>query len=60
MTPCKSFLMDESGAVTVDWVVLTSGVVMLGFIAAIPLGDPLYNLIVAIRDEMLAYVVFLQ
>lgn len=28
--PCPAFLTDESGAVTVDWVVLTAGVVGLG------------------------------
>ncbi|MBF9035402.1 hypothetical protein HKCCE2091_14240 [Rhodobacterales bacterium HKCCE2091] len=29
----RKFLVDESGAVTVDWVVLTGGIVMLGLAA---------------------------
>ncbi len=28
-----SFLKDEEGAITVDWVVLTSGLVILGLVA---------------------------
>ena len=35
----KSFKNDESGAVTVDWVVLTAAVVGLGIIIAGTMGD---------------------
>jgi Flp pilus assembly pilin Flp len=34
----KSFKNDESGAVTVDWVVLTGAVVALGIIIATTMG----------------------
>ena len=39
MTPetIKGFLKDESGAVTVDWVVLTAGVIMLFLAVAFPI-----------------------
>ena len=60
MNLCRRFLKDESGAVTIDWVVLTSGVVVLGLIVTAFLGQPLLDLITAIRDEMLQYMVFLQ
>ena len=33
-TPLNSFLTDEDGAVTVDWVVLTAGIVGLAVAAA--------------------------
>jgi Flp pilus assembly pilin Flp len=35
----KAFKNDESGAVTVDWVVLTGAVVGLGIIIATTMGD---------------------
>ncbi len=35
----KSFKNDESGAVTVDWVVLTGAVVALGIIIATTMGS---------------------
>ena len=28
----RAFLLDEAGAVTIDWVVLTAGVVLLGIV----------------------------
>ncbi len=31
----KSFAKDESGAVTVDWVVLTAGIVTLGLLVTV-------------------------
>ncbi len=34
MNKFKSFLRDESGAITVDWVVLTAAIVALGGILA--------------------------
>ena len=35
------FTNDESGAVTVDWVVLTAGVVLLAAVAVNAVGDQL-------------------
>ncbi|MFV2053278.1 Flp family type IVb pilin [Aliiroseovarius sp. YM-037] len=32
------FLKDESGAVTVDWVILTAGIVGLAIAVAVPIG----------------------
>jgi Flp pilus assembly pilin Flp len=34
----KSFVRDETGAVTVDWVVLTAGIVGLGIIVTTKIG----------------------
>jgi Flp pilus assembly pilin Flp len=38
------FLNDDSGAVTVDWVVLTAGVVGLGFLALGPIFSGTTNI----------------
>lgn len=35
----KNFKNDESGAVTVDWVVLTGAVVALGLVISTTIGD---------------------
>ncbi len=35
----KSFAKDQSGAVTVDWVVLTAGIVGLGIIVTTAIGN---------------------
>ena len=32
------FLEDQTGAVTVDWVVLTAGIVGLGILVMVPIG----------------------
>lgn len=48
----KQFLHDESGAVTVDWVVLTSGVVVLAFLAVSPLIGPISDMAAYIRDTV--------
>jgi hypothetical protein len=48
----KQFLQDESGAVTVDWVVLTSGIVILGFVAVTPLLGPISDMAGYIRDSI--------
>lgn len=37
----KSFKKDESGAVTVDWVVLTAAIVGLGMVVMSTLADPI-------------------
>ncbi len=34
----KSFAADETGAVTVDWVVLTAGIVGLGIVVMVKVG----------------------
>ncbi|MEM7506270.1 MAG: hypothetical protein AAF415_05955 [Pseudomonadota bacterium] len=47
MTSIKQFIRDESGAVTIDWVALTAGILLLGI--ALVFGifnegvDPLAN-----------------
>lgn len=35
----RHFVNDDTGAVTVDWVVLTAAIVTLGFIVMFPIGD---------------------
>lgn len=40
----RNFLDNESGAVTVDWVVLTAGIVMMGAVFAIPIGHDVSEL----------------
>lgn len=47
----KRFARDESGAVTVDWVVLTAAVVALGAMATIAITDGTTNL----SDSIWAY-----
>ncbi len=39
----KSFKSDESGAVTVDWVVLTAAIVGLGMVVMYSLQGPVAN-----------------
>lgn len=38
-TAAKFFGKDESGAVTVDWVVLTAAIVGLGFVTLTPIAE---------------------
>lgn len=38
MTIFKDFLTDQSGAVTVDWVVLTAAIVGLGMVVVVPIA----------------------
>jgi len=38
-TAIKTFLNDESGAVTVDWVVLTAAIVGLGIVVLTTVGE---------------------
>jgi len=33
MNQCKNFLGDDAGAVTIDWVMVTAGVLLLGIAA---------------------------
>jgi Flp pilus assembly pilin Flp len=51
--PClKRFLKDERGAVTVDWVVLTAGIVVLGLIAVVPIKNVLEETASGIGDTI--------
>lgn len=44
MKSSKCFLADETGAVTVDWVVLTSTTLLLVLIGSVFLKDPVKDL----------------
>lgn len=44
------FLRDDTGAVTVDWVVLTAGVVILTIVMAPPIQQAVTDLAILIAD----------
>ena len=48
----KSFKNDESGAVTVDWVVLTAAIVGLGMIVVTSVGGGIQGLSTKIVDNL--------
>ena len=48
----KNFKKDESGAVTVDWVVLTAAIVGLGMVVMTTVGGGIEDLGVAIVDDL--------
>lgn len=48
----KSFKNDESGAVTVDWVVLTAAIVGLGLLVITTLSDGIGAAAVDINDDL--------
>jgi len=48
----KSFQKDETGAVTVDWVVLTAGVVVLAGIAINAVSGALTNVTSVVEDAI--------
>ncbi len=48
----KKFLCDESGVVTMDWVVLTAGVVLMGMAFAVPVGNQMTHLSSEIGGEI--------
>lgn len=50
----KSFKNDESGAVTVDWVVLTAAVVGLGLIVMASIGPAIKTASASIAGEISA------
>ncbi len=52
MTRFKRFLQDESGAVTVDWVVLTSGVVILAIVVMPPIARAVGDMAILIGDQV--------
>jgi Flp pilus assembly pilin Flp len=49
---CMHFLKDETGAVTVDWVVLTAGVVVLAVIVMPPIQTAIVDLAEYIGDTV--------
>ncbi|PIE07989.1 MAG: hypothetical protein CSA74_04845 [Rhodobacterales bacterium] len=48
----KSFVRDEDGAVTVDWVVLTAAIVGLGLAVGMAVSGATVNLAGKISDEL--------
>lgn len=48
----KSFKNDESGAVTVDWVVLTAAVVGLGIIIATTMGQSIQGAATTVAGDI--------
>jgi Flp pilus assembly pilin Flp len=57
---CRKFLDDESGAVTVDWVVLTAGVVILAVIVMPPIQGAIVDMAIYIGDTIAEYHKFLE
>lgn len=53
----RSFLADETGAVTVEWVVLTAGIVTLALAVVLTVRDGVTDLGTEIRDKAEAVVV---
>jgi Flp pilus assembly pilin Flp len=52
MTKFTTFLHDETGAVTVDWVVLTAGIVGMGIVVFSFVRPSVSNIAVGIGDEL--------
>ena len=48
----KSFKSEESGAVTVDWVVLTAAIVGLGMVVMVAVGGGIQGLGNSIVDDL--------
>ena len=48
----KGFKNDESGAVTVDWVVLTAAIVGLGMVVMLSVGPGIEQLAGKIKDDV--------
>ena len=48
----RTFKSDESGAVTVDWVVLTAAIVGLGMVVMTTVGGGIEDLSTAIVDDL--------
>ena len=57
---CRQFLGDETGAVTVDWVVLTAGVVILAVIVMPPIQTASVAMAIYIGDTISEYSKFLE
>lgn len=60
MTCLMKFLKDERGAVTVDWVVLTAGIVVLGLIAVLPIKTVVETTANGIGETIAKAEVFLE
>lgn len=52
MKALKRFIRDESGAVTVDFVVLTAGVVVLAIVVTPPIRAAVVNIAIDIADTV--------
>ena len=52
MVSIRKFLSDETGAVTVDWVVLTSGAAVLAVLVVPPIQSSIVNMAVYISDML--------
>lgn len=52
MNSIKRFLADENGAVTVDWVVLTAGVVILAVVVMPPIQAAVVDMAVLIGEQV--------
>lgn len=52
MSVSRRFLEDESGAVTVDWVILTAGVVVLAITVMPPIQSAVVNMAVLIGNHL--------
>ena len=55
MAGVRRFLADECGAVTVDWVVLTSGIVVLAIIVMPPIQTAIVDMAIYIGDTVTRY-----
>jgi hypothetical protein len=60
MKDLKSFLGDEDGAVTVDWVVLTAGVVVFAVFVMPPIQTAIVDMAIYIGDTIGLYHQFLE
>lgn len=60
MKCCTRFLNDETGAVTVDWVVLTAGVVVFAVFVMPPIQTAIVDMAIYIGDTVAEYHKFLD
>ncbi|NJS37965.1 MAG: hypothetical protein HC783_02035 [Rhodobacteraceae bacterium] len=60
MNGFERFLSDDSGAVTVDWVVLTAGVVVFAVFVMPPIQAAILDMAEYIGETILVYRQFLQ
>ena len=56
----RQFLEDETGAVTVDWVVLTAGVVVFAVLVMPPITTAIFDMAAYIGDTITEYSKFLE
>ena len=60
MNRLRQFQSDETGAVTVDWVVLTAGVVVFAVFVMPPIQVAIVNMAIYIGDTIGLYHAFLE